>query len=78
MPWHTLGMAYPPFPLSVSKRVTITLSDGIKDLLDLWADAEGDKSARLASFIVETAVREAHEKGKIPEAPKGDDSADSK
>jgi hypothetical protein len=51
----------------VSKRVNLTLSDLVFSALERWAEVEGRPTANLAAFIVETAVREAVEKGKIPQ-----------
>lgn len=55
--------------LIVSKRVFLTLPDAVADDLELWAEAEGNKAASLAGFIVELAVRQAREQGKIPKRP---------
>lgn len=52
----------------MSRRVFLTLPDQVADDLDRWAAAEGNKAASLAGFIVEKAVREAKEQGKIPQA----------
>ena len=56
-------------PQTVSRRVFLTLPDGVAEDLDRWAEAEGNKAASLAGFIVEKAIREAREQGKIPEIP---------
>lgn len=53
----------------VSKRVFLTLPDGVADDLERWAEAEGNKAASLAGFIVEQSVRQAKEQGKIPPPP---------
>lgn len=50
----------------MSRRVFLTLPDSVADDLERWAGAEGNKAASLAGFIVEKAVREAKEQGKIP------------
>ena len=55
--------------LAVSRRVFLTLPDGVADDLERWAEAEGNKAASLAGFIVEKAIRDAKEQGKIPELP---------
>jgi hypothetical protein len=52
--------------LNVSKRVFLTLPEAIYEKLERWAQAERRKAATLAGFIVEAAVREAEEAGKIP------------
>ncbi|MEP0890573.1 hypothetical protein [Leptolyngbya sp. FACHB-16] len=54
---------------TVSRRVFLTLPDGVAADLDRWAEAENNKAATLAGFIVERAVREAKEQGKIPSEP---------
>jgi hypothetical protein len=51
---------------SVSKRVFMTLPDRAYDLLERWADSQGRPVANLAAFLVETALLEAEEQGKIP------------
>ncbi|MBD2156032.1 hypothetical protein H6G02_16060 [Leptolyngbya sp. FACHB-16] len=53
----------------MSRRVFLTLPDGVAADLDRWAEAENNKAATLAGFIVERAVREAKEQGKIPSEP---------
>lgn len=53
---------------AVSRRVFLTLPDGVADDLDKWAAAENNKAATLAGFIVEQAVRQAKEQGKIPQS----------
>jgi hypothetical protein len=50
----------------VSRRVFLTLPDGVAEDLDRWAASENNKAATLAGFIVEQAVRQAKEQGKIP------------
>jgi hypothetical protein len=54
--------------LIVSRRVFLTLPDGVAEDLDSWALSENNKAATLAGFIVEKAVREAKEQGKIPDS----------
>ena len=50
----------------VSKRYFITLPDGIADALERWAESERNKPSTLAAFLVESAVRDADDQGKIP------------
>jgi len=50
----------------VSKRYFITLPDGIADKLERWAESERNKPSTLAAFLVEAAVRDADDSGKIP------------
>ncbi len=52
--------------MQVSKRVTVTLPDAVFEDLEQWADSEGRPTANLAAFLIETAVKEAKEKSKIP------------
>jgi hypothetical protein len=56
---------------AVSKRFFVTLPDGIGEALDRWAKSEKNKPASLAAFLIEKAVREAMDQGKIP-APEED------
>ncbi|MGP1383464.1 MAG: ribbon-helix-helix domain-containing protein [Thainema sp.] len=51
---------------AVSKRFYISLPDGIADVLTRWAESEGNKPTSLAAFLVEKAVREAIDSGKVP------------
>lgn len=50
----------------VSKRVFVTLPDLAYDKLERWADSQGRPVANLAAFLLETALNEAEEEGKIP------------
>jgi hypothetical protein len=47
---------------SVTKRLHISLPDGIADELERWATSEGNKPTSLAAFLVERAVRERLER----------------
>lgn len=47
---------------SVTKRLHISLPDGIADELEKWASSEGNKPTTLAAFLVERAVRERLER----------------
>jgi len=49
----------------VSKRVFITIPDAVFENLEDWADQQGRPTANLAAFLVETAVRQAKEKGEF-------------
>jgi len=49
----------------VSKRVFITIPDAVFEGLEDWADQQGRPTANLAAFLVETAVRQAKEKGEF-------------
>ena len=50
----------------VSKRINITLPDSVVEELENWADAQGRSLANLAAFLLESAVKQAKEKGEIP------------
>lgn len=63
---------------NVSKRVFLTLPDVVFQDLERWADAQGRPVANLGAFLVETAVREAKERGEIPPPPSGDNKTSSK
>lgn len=52
--------------MQVSKRVFVTLPDAVFEDLERWADLEGRPTANLAAFLIETAVKEVKEQGKIP------------
>ena len=62
---------------NVSRRIYLTIPDGVADQLDRWAKAENNKTASLAALIVESAVRTAADEGKIPpiDIESGDRSA---
>ena len=51
----------------VSKRFFVTLPDAIGDALDRWAEAERNKPASLAAFLLEKIIREAIDQGKVPD-----------
>jgi predicted DNA-binding protein len=51
----------------MSKRVGLTVPDTIHEKLERWAKAEGRPVANLCNFLIEKAVNEAEEKGKIPD-----------
>ena len=53
-------------PNLVSKRYNITLPDGVAKALEGWAEREENKPSTLAAFLVEMAVRQAADQGKIP------------
>jgi len=44
----------------------LSLPPGILEALERWAESEGNRPTSLANWIVETAVREAIESGKVP------------
>lgn len=47
-------------------RLSIALPDGLLGALERWAEAEGNKPTSLATFLLEKAIRDAIEAGKIP------------
>lgn len=49
----------------MSKRYFVTLPDGVAALLEAWAESEGNKPSTLASFLIERAVRDAADNGRI-------------
>jgi hypothetical protein len=53
----------------MSKRVGLTVPDVVHDKLERWAKSEGRPIANLCNFLIEKAVMEAEERGKIPEMP---------
>lgn len=44
----------------------MTLPDSVYNNLERWANSQGRPIANLAAFLVEVAVSEAEEAGKIP------------
>jgi predicted DNA-binding protein len=51
---------------SMSKRIGLTLADAIHDKLERWAKSEGRPIANLCNFLIEKAVEDAEDKGRIP------------
>ena len=62
----------------MSKRIGLTLPDAINEKLERWAEAEGRPVANLCNFVIEKAVREAEERGQIPEQQKKAPATESK
>ena len=52
---------------AVSKRVFVTLPDSIFNDLDQWAKEQGRPTANLAAFLIELAIRQAKDRGELPE-----------
>ncbi len=50
---------------NVSKRVNLTLPDVVYDELEAWAEFQGRPTANLAAYLVESAIREAKERGEF-------------
>ena len=57
----------------VSKRIQVTLPDGVFQQLERWAVSDGRAIANLASFLLQKAIEDADNQGKIPLASKGSD-----
>jgi hypothetical protein len=53
------------------KRVNLSLPEGVYAELEAWADLQGRPVANLAAFLVETAIREAKERGELPSKQQG-------
>jgi hypothetical protein len=53
----------------VSKRINVTLPDAVHDELEWWAESQGRPTANLANFLIESAIRQAKERGEIPPKP---------
>ena len=51
----------------VSKRIHVTLPDGVYQKLEAWADADARPVANLAAYLLQRVLEEAEEEGKIPE-----------
>ncbi|MGF1493940.1 MAG: hypothetical protein ACFBSC_16100 [Microcoleaceae cyanobacterium] len=49
----------------MTKRLNLTIPDTVYDGLQEWADVEGTKMTTLASYLVETATKDAMERGVI-------------
>jgi hypothetical protein len=54
----------------VSKRIQVTLPDRVFQQLERWAVSDGRAIANLASFLLQKAIEEADNQGKIPPSPK--------
>ncbi|MEO0348829.1 MAG: hypothetical protein AAF282_02125 [Cyanobacteria bacterium P01_A01_bin.15] len=50
----------------MSRRILVTLTDGIAEDLDRWAEVEGAKAVSIAAMLVTQGVREAKINGLIP------------
>ncbi|MGB3758818.1 MAG: hypothetical protein WBA07_20960 [Rivularia sp. (in: cyanobacteria)] len=48
---------------NVSKRVNLTIPDVVYEELEAWAEYQGRPTANLAAYLVESAIREAKDKG---------------
>ncbi len=50
----------------MTKRVYLTLADKVYDALERWANDQGRPVANLAAYLVERAIEDAENEGKIP------------
>ena len=50
----------------MSKRLHVTLPDRVYQKLEGWADHEGRAIANLAAYLIQRAIEEAEEAGKLP------------
>lgn len=50
----------------VSKRIHVTLPDGVFDKLERLAESEARAVANLAAYLIQKAIDELDEQGKIP------------
>lgn len=60
---------------NVSKRVNLTLPDVVYDELEAWAEFQGRPTANLAAYLVESAIREAKERGEFKTLKQNEPSA---
>ena len=52
---------------SVSKRLHVTLPDGVYLKLETWAESEARPVANLAAYLLQKVIEEAEDQGKIPQ-----------
>ena len=62
---------------NVSKRVNLTLPDVVYDELEAWAEFQGRPTANLAAYLVESAIREAKERGEFKTLKQNEPSVSS-
>lgn len=67
-----------PIEPNVSKRVNLTLPDVVYEDLEAWAEYQGRPTANLAAYLVESAIREAKEKGEFRILEKGSKETQNK
>ena len=51
----------------MSKKVYVTLPDVIYAELERWAKHQGQPTASLAAFLIETGINQENDKGDLPE-----------
>lgn len=56
---------------SVSKRIHVTLPDGVFLKLERWAESEARPVANLAAYLLQKVIEEAEEQGKVPQSKEG-------
>ncbi len=54
----------------MTKRVYLTLPDKVFETLERWANNQGRPVANLAAYLVERAIEDAENEGKIPSSQK--------
>jgi hypothetical protein len=50
---------------TVSKRILVTLPDMVHTDLEKWAEYQGRPTSNLATYLIETAIREAKRTGEF-------------
>jgi hypothetical protein len=55
---------------NVSKRIHVTLPDSFYKKLELWATSEARPVANLASYLLQKAIEEAEDQGKLTDRTK--------
>ncbi|MBW4474824.1 MAG: hypothetical protein KME45_31270 [Stenomitos rutilans HA7619-LM2] len=56
---------------TVSKRIHVTLPEGIYLKLEAWAGSEARPVANLAAYLLQKVIEEAEDQGKIPQPKSG-------
>ena len=55
---------------NVSKRIHVTLPDSFYKKLELWANSEARPVANLASYLLQKAIEDADDQGKLNDRTK--------
>jgi hypothetical protein len=50
----------------VSKRIHVTLPDGVYQKLEKWAESEARPVANLAAYLLQRVLEESEDQGKLP------------
>lgn len=56
--------------IPVSKRIHVTLPDGVYSKLEQWAESEARPVANLAAYLLQRVIEEAEDEGKLQAAKK--------